>query len=427
MKKYILHTLLLLILYMPNMLEANECSQSCKISDAPAPVLTEYLTNLEVIKSNILSELSQSEKDNSSLGSRQQKLENTNRGFLASLSSILSFNDYFWSFDYKISLPITNEIPAQVKRDHDRLERESDILINLLKTSQKRKTSGGIIQDVCSWVSNCNVLDDSAENIITWLIKNNRNIIRLYESSILDKSYLASERDFLIVSSDFESQIQEYYNKDTLGSCSKCEGNTWWNVSETIQDISSENKGYKDGVQSWKDAWSVLRWWVAPKTSQQQQAEILTNYLWTQWISWSQADIVLDNLDRYWEQGVSGSNPLFNSAFYAQSNAKEDIDNFSQTLSEKFEWREKVAIVELATVNAEIKWSENLRDEISSLYQDQLPFAQSQDQASQELQLRILRAHFSLVNSINILQKTQKTAESLCNKQWTWQGNCSYK
>jgi hypothetical protein len=55
------------------------------------------------------------------------------------------------------------------------------------------------------------------------VIKNNKNITRLYETSILDKAFLAENRNFILVSDDFESQIETYYNKDTLGSCSKCE------------------------------------------------------------------------------------------------------------------------------------------------------------------------------------------------------------
>jgi hypothetical protein len=76
---------------------------------------------------------------------------------------------------------------------------------------------------VCSGVSNCNISDASAQSILIQIIKSNRNITRLYESSILDKSYLATDRNFILVSDDFESQIETYYNKDTLGSCSKCE------------------------------------------------------------------------------------------------------------------------------------------------------------------------------------------------------------
>jgi hypothetical protein len=43
------------------------------------------------------------------------------------------------------------------------------------------------------------------------------------------------------------------------------------------------------------------------------------------------------------------------------------------------------------------------------------------------LQLRILRMHFSLVRSINMLQKNKSTTEELCDKQWIWMWKCSYE
>jgi hypothetical protein len=77
-------------------------------------------------------------------------------------------------------------------------------------------------------------------------------------------------------------------------------------------------------------------------------------------------------------------------------------------------------------VNTEIKATEDLKAEIKAMFEDQLPFAQWQDVASQELQLRILRMHFSLVRSINMLQKNKKSTERICEKQWQWDGRCIY-
>jgi hypothetical protein len=64
MKKNILYIIPIIItLTLSNQVSADECSQSCKIADAPAPALTEYLTNLSSIKSNILDTLSEAESE----------------------------------------------------------------------------------------------------------------------------------------------------------------------------------------------------------------------------------------------------------------------------------------------------------------------------------------------------------------------------
>jgi len=241
----------------------------------------------------------------------------------------------------------------------------------------------------------------------------------------LDKAFLAENRNFILVSDDFESQIQEYYNKDTLWSCSMCEGNTWSETRQRIEDISLKNSEYEAGIQTWRDAWALMRWWNTANNVGVQN-RVLSEYLATQWISWWQADVVLDNLNRYSSWGVTGSNPGLNSANYASVAIENRIDSFSQTLSEQFEWRDRVPIVELAQVNSEIKSTENLALWISSLYEELIPYSQAQDIWAQQLQVRILRMHASLMRSINELQKNQSLSEQLCDKQWVWDGRCRF-
>lgn len=408
---------------------ADECSNSCLIADAPAPALTEYFTNIETLQSNILELLSSAESNlpaetNSREGSAWSSSLSASKRLLQTMNGLLSFNDYYGSFDFKIALPITNEVPNEVSRDHRRLENISNRLINILESASRRNTLSAQSDAFCENIDNCDLWEITVGTALTIAIKNNREIIRLFESSILDKAYLAENRNFILVSEDFESQLQEYYNKDTLWLCSKCEWNSWAETTDTIQNISFKNTQYKAGVQSWKDAWALLRWW-SPANNASTQNRVLSEYLWSQWISWGQADVVLDNLERYGSGSISWSNPALNSSNYAGIAVKNTIDSFSETLSEQFEWRERVPIIELAQVNSEIKSSEDLALWIQSLYESQLPFSQSQDIWSQQLQLRIIRMHASLVRSINELQKNKRVAEQLCDKQWTWDGNCN--
>lgn len=405
---------------------SSDCSSSCKIADAPAPALTEYFANIQAIQSNIINALNDAESDIT--------VEKTNtdidslsawKRLLQSLNSLLNFNDHFSSFDYKISLPITNEVPNEVKRDHRMLENIDSKLSSILETMSRRNISWVSHENICDGVSYCDINDVSIRWALILIIKNNREIIRLYETSILDKAYLAENRNFILVANDFEKQLQEYYNKDTLGLCSKCEWNTWVETSEKIKNISIKNSAYKAGIQKWKDAWALMRGWN-PAHNTATQNIVLSEYLSSQWISWSQWDVILDNLKRYGSWSISASNPALNSSNYARASIDNTIDSFSQTLSEQFEWKERVPIIQLAEVNSELKSSEDLALSIESLYKDQLPFAQSQDTWSQELQLRILRMHSSLVRSINELQKNKKVSEKLCDKQWTGMWRCSY-
>lgn len=154
------------------------------------------------------------------------------------------------------------------------------------------------------------------------------------------------------------------------------------------------------------------------EVSQQQEEALLEEYLQWQWISPTQAETVTDNLEKYNESGLSSSDPLTNSSNYAQASIQQEVQTFQQTMLEKFEGEEKVPFVELGKVNTEIKNTENIKKEIHSLFEDQKPFAFSQDVASQQLQLRILRMHFSLVRSINMLEKHKSDASDACGKAW---------
>jgi len=439
MRKKIYILLALISIWLNTHSFADECSNSCQITDAPAPVLTEYFTNIETLQSNIIealweieSEISISPEDDSDESqsfsqprAQWELILNRSKQLLQTFNSLLNFRDYHGSFDFKITLPITNEVPNEVKRDHRKLENIWKILTSILETSMRRNTSGAQSDTLCDEINNCPFTELSIWQALTTTIKNNREIIRLYESSILDKAFLAENRNFILVSDDFESQMQEYYNKDTLGSCSKCEWNTWSETSQKIKDISFKNSEYEAGVQTWKDAWAIMRWWALAHNKAAQD-RVLSEYLNTQWISWWQADVVLDNLNRYWSWGVTGSNPGLNSGNYAGVAIENRIDSFAQTLSEQFEWRDRVPIVELAQVNSEIQSTEDLALWISSLYEELIPYSQAQDIWAQQLQLRILRMHASLVRSINELQKKQSLSEQLCDKQWVWDGRCKF-
>jgi len=60
--------------------------------------------------------------------------------------------------------------------------------------------------------------------------------------------------------------------------------------------------------------------------------------------------------------------------------------------------------------------TQTIEKSIHTLFEDQKPFAFVQDTVSQELQARILRMHFSLVRSINLLDKYKDVATEACEK-----------
>ena len=168
----------------------------------------------------------------------------------------------------------------------------------------------------------------------------------------------------------------------------------------------------------------MLRGWN-PQNNAENERALLSDYLQGQWINTQQADIVLWNLERYNESWLSSSDPLTNSSNYTQANITQEADTFQQTLLEKFDGEEKVPFVVLAQVDSEVQDTQTIEKSIHTLFEDQKPFAFVQDTVSQELQARILRMHFSLVRSINLLDKYKDVATEACEKPGWW-GRCSY-
>lgn len=408
---------------------ANTCLSSCKISDSPSPKLTQYLDTLGQISEKLTEQLSQREEELREASEEEENLiwiekdiKNTKTRVLRAFNSILSFKEHYGSFDFWISTAITNEITAPVKRDHAMLQRETEKLTHILEKSAHRGSITVKITDICSGIQNCSIPDGSAWDILALLINNNKLITQLYQASILEKPWLDPIQNIRLVPEGFTTEIKSYYNKDTLTECSRCEEGSLANFREKIQNISFKNNEYKEGLAKWKAAWAMLRGGDR-KASQKLEESLLADYLQWQGISPTQAETVIWNLKRYNENGLSSSDPLTNSSNYTQANINQEIQTFQQAMLEAFQGEEKVPFVELWKVNTEIKTTANIQKEIHSLFEDQKPFAFTQDVASQQLQLRIIKMHFSLIRSINMLEKYKSVATDACNTPWGW-GKC---
>jgi len=400
---------------------ADECSQSCKIQDGPAPALTQYMADVEVIMWNILSGLTSSEK------TAEENTENKNK-ISTSMNRIFSVWKYYTSFDYKISLPMTQEIPDQIKRDVTKLESYSEKLTQVLLQSSKRWSADSVLNKLCEWVSNCTFTQSSARNAIVSLINNNDTIVDFMRSSLLWKSFIATDSIFILTPNDFSTQILEYYNPDTLSGCSACDG--WFKDTSLKQILTISNFTWetKKWIQQWKDAWTLARGWSAQGSYKEQEAVVLARYLEEQGISTDQAWIIMWNLNRYNGGWLSTSNPLSNTANNSLTQVTNVAQSFDESLAQKLQsGQDSIPYLELTRVDTIAKNSAEISQSIATMYEEQIPFSLSQDVSTQKLQWRIIEIHYSLMRSINILSKQVPQAEKLCNKQWVWDGNCSYR
>lgn len=426
MKKICLIFLVSLLFYGNSY--GNECSASCKIADAPAPTLTEYLTNLDEMIHNISEAVSTWKKDQKKTTWDSQV---TREGFkiknrvMEAFNKILSFGEYYGSFDYYVALPITQEVPKVVKRDYEKIKSYTQRLSSMLERYEKRGYWKILAKTPCNAVSYCNYPQNiSTTDLLTDLIKNNQKILHLITQSLTGKGEV--EVDLTLTAGDFQSQMLRYYNKDTLTGCSQCKWEFWYNIRERIWSISLKTGSYKAGIQTWKDAWSLLRWQKPQWEKKEIEERILDEYLSSQGIISWQANVITSNLGRYENSWLSSSNPLLNTKRYLQDTGEGEVKSFEQAVLEKLDDENKVPIVAITQTDLQIQNSSSIQKSISSLFEDQKPYAFTQDVASMQLQWRLLRMHYSLTRSINMLGWASEKATKVCNKQGTGLGICDY-
>ncbi len=395
------------------------CDASCTIQDAPAPELEAYIDNVSKVLKNVRSAVWST--------SRSEKESNSDTAVLAWLSEVINFRGYFSSFDFYVALPITNEVPYPLQRDHKRLTQQDDRLNQTLKSISRRGYSDVPVPDVCNGVENCN-LEWNAVWIITELIKNNKNITDFYRLSILDRSYLAPE-EFIIVPENFSSEMKDHYNKFTLYECSSCEWGYADRVKKSIDEIGNLNADGTEWIRKWKDAWAQLTGAAGQSTKTAAEDRVLRQKLADDGIQWDAAGAVIENLQNYGSGWLSTNNPLFNSLNYTFTNAKRDVDAFTEWAIENYfdTDQEEIPIVVVTRTTDEIQKTEDIRNNIEELYAQQLPFAAVQDTATEKLISKIIRMHYTISNSINTLDGTIQTSEHVCNSQWQGKWKCEYR
>lgn len=424
----------------------------CSIWDAPAKVLTDYVTDVWKLINNISRE-ARADGNKKILGNiKSQTLRITN--------ATAGFSGYFSSFDYYVAYPIGHNVPYQIERDHKLLLSQNIRILNAIKKILKSGWWSVPIENLCDGIdaSKCSLEWESAESILAALLKNNRNIIYLYQRNILWKTQ-GVENNFIFVENDFEREIAKHYGPDNVKSCASCEWSFEDTVTKSIKNIWNITENSAWAVDKWKYAWAVLggneqsaqafltRWEKQERSDYYNQSlglweeEVLKRYLWETWAGAKASEVALQNLERYnkaqedaGETGQGGeqlstSNPLENTARSTFSDIKTQIDSFGESISQSYEesgWN-SFPTLQLQWVQNEIEVTQNIQENIKELYDTQKSINIVQDTTAENLIAKMIQMHFNLTNSINVLSKITETSEKVCNAQWKWLWLCSYQ
>ena len=457
MKKILL--ILWLLMYTQSFWVVSACeSNSCSIADAPAEVLTEYITDLSKITNNVSSAARNSAVDKWTLGKvRAQTLRITN--------ATAGFEWYFSSFDYYLAYPITNNIPYQIERDHRLLMSQNKRLLNKIKTILRSGAWNIVIDKACDGVkaSTCNFDWQTAENILAALLKNHKRIIYSYQGVVLWNRNL-NRNNLVLVEPGFIEALQDSYGPENAEKCSLCEDAFGSRINKSIDNIGKLNEDSNAAVNKWKYAWAVL-------TGNEESAEVfltrtgtwsrkdfytesrwlweenvLSRYLWETWAGARTSEIVLGNLKRYndtnnWsllnKGNLNTSNPLENTLRNTLSDTQNpwsiayQVDLFEESILQSYEseGEEKptIPIWELEEIQTNLEISREISDRVWALHAMQASMNITQDTSATKLKAKIITMHKSLTSAINTLNETRGKSEKVCDAQWKWIWKCVYR
>ena len=430
MKKIFLKIIVLFIvlLFNYNNTFSSDCSSSCTIKDWTAEILNNYFANNKKIISNISKQLTKKEKKPwYYLQKENIKIHNL----------IFNWNDTLTTWEFFTS-QISWEIPQPIQRDLRRIKRESENINRFLKSSLERWYWNNIIKNVCKWVDYCNFWNNlKASDIIWQLVANNAKITDLYKLNILWKKMSFSGKwQIILVPKNFESEMHNFYNQYSIYDCSQCDWAFADRITKSWKKFLLNTKNWERWIEEWQEAWDLLRNSHSnTKEIQKLEAKLLKEELSNQWVTSSNADAILKNLDDFNNNWYSSGNDPISNTFNTMVNfldiswMKRTFSDFWETVMNVYNKQTDTTQINIRTfsnVKEDIWKSYKIMSEINLLYQKQIPFISTHNLNSEKLRNKIIKMHQSITNSINILDKQIPKAIKICNQQGKWQGKCSY-
>lgn len=418
MNKYIIYIISFILICIPYQTFWNNCEKNCKIKNAPAPWLLDYIRDSKIILSNIESQIWDTKNINTvSANIDLIRIYNYN---------IFNWWGYFSSFEYNVTLPLSSEIPPEIRRDYQLLQNAVDQQHNFLYRLAKKWATQTDVTNICKWVKWCELPNSwTAWDMAAQVIANTNKVISIYRLSVTWNKTSNIETFFW---EGFNSKITNYYNKQMVANCSKCEWEYGDRIQQAMKNIVENTSWWNEWVQKWIDGWKLATW--EKSLSQQQRKDNLRKELKRQWIWWNTRDIVLKNLEKYENGGTFiDNNFLVNSFVNIRNINQDDTDEFDESIDGNYtkKWQTTVSVLDFESTRFDVDRTQEIHTIVGTLYESLKPFAWPQDNSSNISLARAINMHKQLTsilkNSIN--QETIQQSEEACDRQHTWEWKCT--
>ncbi len=399
----------------------------CKIKDEPGLSLDTYITNLRKVVSNISSEVSK-------VGTTswvKKDISSTKSKIIWVYNTMINWNGYYSYFHFYVTYSLQHEYVSQVWRDYTLLEKESAGLEKYLKflTNKWFDSTNLTKEKICAGISDSCDFEWDILDVVGKVISNHEAMKDYYRLSILWEKNKFSWK-LILIGNDFETNFWECYNEATTSNCGQCEKGGFTKITEEIAKITDWQKNAKDWIKSWQDAIAMIDGSGNKRDNEKRERELLSKELSRNGLSLEASNQILSNLDRYnnsW--GFSLENNFITNTFnYIKKSVTSQIIAFRDSVTQSFRKKEtSVSTQAFWKTNGELQTTKNIEETIRNLYQQELDYAQLQDNSTQNLQAKIIEIHYNISQSINTLDRTIKISEKVCNSQDKWEWICDTK
>lgn len=428
-KKRVYIFLISLFVMLQNNITFWECNTTetnmCTIEDAPAEILITYIENLRKLWDNFAWEIAELYPENVWV---PYEISRTKQKIQYWYNTIINWDWYYSLFDFYILYWTSNEYVPEIWRDYNMLDKEDKLLhkylsrlIDLWYSDEKIN-----IEKLCAGVINCNISWEYTIDILLNIIKNHEAVMDYYRLSIIGKRELFI-KTIAFAPDNFKDQLYTHYNEFTTSRCSQCEGNFFNRVENQIKVISNWQELGKEGIQLWQDGIAILNGTLENHEYERLERTLLEKELRRQWLSMNASNKVLDNLDKFNENGWFSldNNFITNSYDYLKNSIGSQIEEFRDSILEAFNKEKMVVPIETFwDINQNLNTTKQIEERINRLYQTELPSAQLEDNEVEGLEWQIIELHYDLSQWIWNLDTSVEVARKVCNDQWQWLGLC---
>jgi hypothetical protein len=159
---------------------------------------------------------------------------------------------------------------------------------------------------------------------------------------------------------------------------------------------------------------------VSEVKQRENERQILSRELGRQGLRGNNSDIVMGNLSKYNNEGLSVDNNFISNSFNSTSNSiGRQLNSFSETILQKFQksGKDRVPNEEFAQTDQDVQDTQEVENLIDLVYKTELPFAEIQDTSAEKLQAKLINYHISLTEIIKELDTIIPVSEKVCNDQ----------